>query len=401
MKKELHLFIIWKNALDNKDGIITDIKKAFSIRNMFMINWSDKNYSPNLSRFYGTSLPEGSHKELHCGRGNFLLIIVEDNKPVYEERQTSHGPEVVNINMFDKKTLYRDWTGGGHKIHATNNEKEFNHDITLLLGVNKEDFVKKYKPNKDVININQDLPGADTWNNIEEMFYVLNNCIDYVVLRDFENDLSELYNLSYDADLLCKNKEDALWILNGTSDGKVKLKDSECLFDIKYVGDGYYCTAMEEDILKTRKFNNFYYIPEKEYWYMSSLYHALIHKFNFETEYNARLGFLFGKKKHDSSKDKKFFIDRCNDWLKNNNYTIVNYLENPKNFNAENINQFDKKLYADNLFLINKILINKNDEINQVIAEKEEYRNNYEMVINSKGWRLLERLRKFKRIFKK
>ena len=38
MKKELHLFIIWKNALDIKNKIIKDIKETFNIRNQFMKN---------------------------------------------------------------------------------------------------------------------------------------------------------------------------------------------------------------------------------------------------------------------------------------------------------------------------------------------------------------------------
>ena len=138
MKKELHLMIIWKNALSKKEEILKDLENNFKIRNKYYINWSKKNYSKNLSRFYGTALPDGCDKETHCGRGKFLLLILEDENPKYEERLTSHGNEVVNVNMFDKKTEYRKLTGGGHKIHATNNEDETNHDLTLLLGKNIE-----------------------------------------------------------------------------------------------------------------------------------------------------------------------------------------------------------------------------------------------------------------------
>ena len=73
--------IIWKNALFKKEEILDDLSSNFKIRNKFIVNWSDKNFSNNLSRFYGTSLPDNSQKELHCGHGKFLLIIFEDLNP--------------------------------------------------------------------------------------------------------------------------------------------------------------------------------------------------------------------------------------------------------------------------------------------------------------------------------
>ena len=57
----------------------------------------------------------------HCGNGKFLLIIVKDKNPIYQERNTSKGPKIVNTNLFDKKEEYRNLLGGGHKVHATNN----------------------------------------------------------------------------------------------------------------------------------------------------------------------------------------------------------------------------------------------------------------------------------------
>ena len=84
--KELHLMIIWKNALDKQNEILKDLEENFKVRNKYFISWSNKNYSTNLSRFYGTSLPDGCGKEEHCGRGKFLLIILEDDNPKYESR---------------------------------------------------------------------------------------------------------------------------------------------------------------------------------------------------------------------------------------------------------------------------------------------------------------------------
>ena len=159
MKEELHLFILWKNALYKKDEIINDMKSKFEIVNMYNLTWSNEKYSENLSRFYGTKLPDGSAKEEHCGRGTFLLVIVKDKSPVYNYRNTTAGKEYVNTNMFDSKAMYREWTGGGHKIHCTNSIKETNHDLTLLLDKNVEDYLNQLKIEENVIELNKDLFG--------------------------------------------------------------------------------------------------------------------------------------------------------------------------------------------------------------------------------------------------
>jgi len=109
---ETHLFIIWENAQLKKEEILEDIRNSFKIIKIYKIKWSEEYFSDNLSRFYGTNLPNESDKEKHCGRGPFTLIVILDENPIYEERQTSKGIKIVNINTFDKKEYYRNLTGG-------------------------------------------------------------------------------------------------------------------------------------------------------------------------------------------------------------------------------------------------------------------------------------------------
>ena len=213
--EEVHLFIIWQNALDKKQEILEDINKNFEILRIYQIEWSKEIFSENLSRFYGTNLPAGCGKEQHCGNGPFLLIIVKDKISKYETRATSKGDQIVNVHMFDKKTYYRELTGGGHKIHATNSQEETNHDITLLLGVSVEDFLKQDLSNKEIIELKQDLFGAHGWNDAKEMFYALNNCVNYALLRNFETLPEEIYvNKHNDIDVICTSYEDCAYVLN-------------------------------------------------------------------------------------------------------------------------------------------------------------------------------------------
>ena len=133
MKSELHLFIVWSKAIDSYDNIISDLKIKFDILDVYLVKWNKHLFSSNLSRFYGANLPNGSHKEKHCGRDEFILIIIRDPYPVYDYRVTTIGKEKVNAKVFDSKVAYRDMTGGGHKIHATNSLEETSHDLMLLL----------------------------------------------------------------------------------------------------------------------------------------------------------------------------------------------------------------------------------------------------------------------------
>ena len=85
MKEELHLFIIWEHARYKQEEIIQDISKYFEILKIYEFNWSKDNFSNNLSRFYGTNLPKGSHKEVHCGTGKFLLIVLKDTSQKHKK----------------------------------------------------------------------------------------------------------------------------------------------------------------------------------------------------------------------------------------------------------------------------------------------------------------------------
>ncbi|AIC96096.1 hypothetical protein [Shouchella lehensis] len=316
MSKEIHLFIIWEKARYKENEILLDLKHndKITVLKTYEIKWNPSNFSKNLSRFYGQKLPIGSHKEKHCGKGEFLLIVVEVNDNIYEVRNTSKGALTVNRIMFDLKTKYRDWTGGGHKIHATNDPVETNHDITLLLGKNEEDFLKSLNDDQESSSekLNQDLIGTDGWKDIEEFFYVLNSTINYVVLRNFEC-LPKEYHMDEhgDIDLLTDNYIDMCFITNAKKvfkqknrvHQKVIINNEAVLFDFRFVGDDYYDQKWQEEILRGRKLVRGFYTPDEDDYIYSLIYHALIHKKNLSKDYKDRIEILMhnNAKKNTSS----------------------------------------------------------------------------------------------------
>ena len=294
---EIHLFILWSKANYERKVILSDIANKFTILDVYNISWSKNKFSENLSRFYGQNLPNNSKKEQHCGNKTFTCVIVRDENPVYEARETSKGIRVVNVSLFDSKKLYRSWTGGGHKIHATDDIDETRIQLMLLLGKQYD----KYLVSKEIFvaekEYNQDLIGANGWGSLEHVFDILNKTINYVVLRNFETIHDEMDSLHPDVDLLTDNQDNAISILNAKKTIQKKYRvqymvlidNKEINFDLRFNGDNYYDINWQKDILLTRIKEKFYYRPTSVNYFYSLLYHALLHKVKFGVDYQNRL----------------------------------------------------------------------------------------------------------------
>ena len=333
MKSELHIILIWNKAEFRKSEIIQDISRKFELIDIYNITWSDLKFSENLTRFYGENLPKNSHKEKHCGKGTFICIIVKDNNPNYEERLTSKGKRIVNTKLFDSKQLYRQWTGGGHKIHATDNVEESKTQLLLLLNFEYDKLIKeknKYKIKEHYIS--RDLTGSDGWNSFEDVFKILNLLTSYVILRNFEDIENELTVLHPDVDLLVKNKQYVIDLLNAKPTTKkqyrvqynVIINDKKINFDLRHIGDNYYCQKWEEDILRCRVKEDYYYRPDDINYFYSLLYHALLHKHCLTEDYIEKLINLFKSKIFETDFKENNRLDCLNRFMHENNY---NYSE--------------------------------------------------------------------------
>lgn len=301
MQPEIHLMIIWQNGRHKERQITEDLGRKFDILGLYYIKWSNDLFSQNITRFYGQNLPSSSAKIVECGIGEFVLIVFRDTHPRYNPRYTTKGVKNVNVNIFDAKELYRYWTGGGSKVHATNNTAEVNHDLTLLLGLNAEDYLSSLDMESipHIKHEQRDLMGSNGWKNINELLYVMNNCINYVILRNYE-DMPQTVTLGAhsDVDILCDNPYNTRLVICGTKVFKDKsrvrtetiVSNEKLFFDIRYVGDNYYDATWEKSILDTRvMFNNSFYVPNKTNMFYSLLYHAVIQKNLVADDYKVKL----------------------------------------------------------------------------------------------------------------
>lgn len=324
MNSEIQLFIFWEKARNKESELLTIIKNKFEIIQTFSITWSPYNVSKNFTRFYGQSLPDDSHKELHCGSGEFKVIVVKDYKPNYQSRKTSKGNRTVNINMFDTKSKLREMTGGGHKIHATDNVNETKHNIALIFGTSLDDFLNKYKTKVKDIKLKQDLVGTNGWNSFDQLFTVLNQCSEYIVLRNHQNiNLEYFQNNVGDIDILSKDMMETKFILGdlkniNNSHLKVDINKDIILFEIDQYNRNLFAEKWENDIFKSKVITNNIYHPNKENGMFILIYHALFFKTTLEKKHIDRIyenyNSIFNKKENIEvdiiSKLKEFFIEK-------------------------------------------------------------------------------------------
>ena len=322
------------------------------------MKWSDQYFIRNLSRFYGTSLQNCEAKAAHCGKGEFLLVIVKDDNPIYGIRNASSGIKNLNTNTFDCKEKFRELTGGGHRVHATDDEKETNHDITLLLNKSIKDFLEENLNEWDgqIEEINKELFGYNGWKNAEEMFYALNNCTKYAVLRNYEGLPEEIYiNEHNDIDLICESKENCAYILNAEKvfpeeyriHYRAKVGDKYANFDLRYVGDNYYFKEIEKNILENRVYNEKgFFVLNPENYYYTLMYHALIHKKIFKPDYKTRLINMSNQITENTTTEEMLQI--LKKWLQTNKYLITIPKDKSVDFNMKNASKLKPLLEIEN-----------------------------------------------------
>jgi len=350
--KEIHLLIVWSKALNKKEKILDDLCNKFDILEVINVTWTLDKFSENLSRFYGENLPKNSEKEKHCGNGTFTCIIVRDNHPVYDLRKTSKGSKIVNTNLFDIKQLYREWTGGGHKIHATDDIMETKLQLALLFRKDYNNYLSMNKYENELKH-NANLAGSNGWNSFEELFHILNITSKYIILRNFDNLNEQLSSEHPDVDLLVENKYNIANIMNAKPTTNksyrvqyvVAIDKKEINFDLRHLGDNYYCDNFEKELLNTRKKHMYFYTPNNEMLFYSLIYHALVHKENISPDYIGEFNKLSKLLNLNFSMDKFIDTNLLNillEYMGKKNFSIVEPNDITVRFNSKLIS---KKLY--------------------------------------------------------
>lgn len=303
------LLIVWSSAMDFKDRILDDLEHGFNVLKSFTVTWDREAFLQNLKMFYSHSQGHLSPAEYdglladkmqHCGAGDFFAVVFEDPAPDYQLRATSSGLRRVNAHTFDKKQEYRTLTGGGHKVHTSDDPKETNKDLTLLFGLNTHDFLEACRNGQlSGSRLERNCTGCGGYDSIGQFFYVLNNSLDYCVLRNHECLPDEYTEEGHgDIDLLVENKNLAAYLTLAEPvfpeyyrvHYRVRIGGRSVPFDFRFTGDRYYDEPWERHILEHRRLEKgLFYVPDDEDAFYSLLYHAYVQKNTVPEDYLPKL----------------------------------------------------------------------------------------------------------------
>ena len=145
-----------------------------------------------------------------------------------------------------------------------------------------------------------------SWNSVEELFGALNQKCNYLILRNYEemHDDNALCVNHEDIDILCDDRRLLIDVMHAYPRGKktygvryyILLKNVKVPVDIRQVGDCYYDTNWEKNMLAHKKMSELgMYVMNDEDYYYSLAYHGILQKKSFAEEYMERL-YLIGKK---------------------------------------------------------------------------------------------------------
>ena len=340
-KGELHFFIIWEHGRHKEKEIVADIGKHFKILGCYDILWSPSYATSNFARLYGVQRLSGWRLARKRGAGRFLLITVWDENPVYELAEALTGFECLNTNMLKLKKLYRSWTDrkGINGVHSSIRPEETNWNLTLILGKNADDYLASINSPWDgsFEKIDKDILGAHGWNSLEEAFYALNNTVNYAVLRNFEG-LPHNFDPSIhkDIDLLTDERNRLISVLNPRKTkplrSPVQLKvsvDGKLIdWDVRQVGDDYYCLQWEQDMLQDKVLTSEnVYVLNGEHHFYSLIYHALVHKKRIAADYYEKAKSLmkslcFDLPNETFSRAFDMYFELLKDYMKRRNYVF-------------------------------------------------------------------------------
>jgi hypothetical protein len=297
LRGDFHLFCIWEAARRLEKSIIGEIGRKFRHIAQIEIEWSKDRVEENFQRLYRAVGLGPNRKHETVGRGPFLCLIVEDTEPEYVHCITPSGKfELCNRKIVEQKKLIRDWLGG-YLIHSTVNPYEFTEQVHLLLPRDAAQNIFAtgcyVPPNR---RLTRDLTGAGGWESFEALFEHLTSTTNYVMLRNFEW-IPDGYP-GNDIDLLCYDPAAVLSSINGLQ-SKIDSRAAQCRIvvsgkripvDISFVGDGYYDSAWQKDILDSSVlYNNLVRTPRVDHLFFSLLYHATFQKHNISEKYVTRL----------------------------------------------------------------------------------------------------------------
>lgn len=172
-----------------------------------------------------------------------------------------------------------------------------------------------------------------------EVFDKLNSAeVNYLVLRNYENLLDpQIYVGGHgDIDMLCEDSQEVVKALGASFYGKedgthyyIFINGERAYLDLRHIGDDYYCEKWERDLLKNKVSHECFYVMNKEDYFYTLIFHAILQKKMFSEEYRNRLTDMANALGIDAGNcQEKDFLRILMDYMKENGY-VFRYSKDP------------------------------------------------------------------------
>ncbi|MBO4286878.1 MAG: hypothetical protein J5985_01790 [Kiritimatiellae bacterium] len=302
MERQIFLYLLWEEARDHEEEILADIRAHFNVLKRFEVTWPQREFIEHLEAFYGHTSAIWRAKANRDGMGSFLVILVEDEHPRFERRKSLGGVEQeVDVNVYDAKKRYRKLLKSKDRVHSSVTLAETRHNFCLLTGRTLADWLAEEKADGALVRLVSEQPRYWGWKSLEQVFTVLNECMDYVVLRNAGTFDAMAAGDHPDIDMLVSGVDTFAAITGATRMSPKPRRTAYALkvggkvlkFDLREPGDGYYDPSFASDILARAEWmavdgsKTKLRVPGGEDRLYSLLYHALLHKKEVSPDYAA------------------------------------------------------------------------------------------------------------------
>ena len=291
------LFILWEDALPCENEILKILHDRFTDICIERLAWSSEAVDKNINRLYRTPnilkhKTESPHRS-KVKTGKFLVIEYRDNAPIYRYAPSVSGAiELCNLNSLKVKAnlreIVRSKYGQLYAVHGTNNVEEYIEQKLLLFG-DLDYSLGSLGPKSNDTYKRSMLLAENGWDNWSTFFLFLNKVANYVVLRGFES--LPQSNAGGDLDILVEDYQKVASFLGVVQlkeqlyKGFVTIEGKSISMDIRFVGDNYYDTLFQRNILEGRVDYNGLFVPNQDDYFFSLLFHCRVQKLKVKVEY--------------------------------------------------------------------------------------------------------------------
>jgi len=334
--------------MSREEAVVNLLRSYFNILKVYHGNWDKESLRANLWIIYSFYKRWSGYREYSrlikkkCdlyGHGDFEIIIAKDEKPNIENVKIPNKHLTINTHILDIEQALAQLFQNNESVLCTSNAWESNRLLTLLFGLNVEDFLSIYDTEKNEFeNYQRNCVGVGGYKDLEEFCYVLNNCIKYCVIDQGMCLCKGNNTKEKNIEILFDQKRYAVYLLSAkkkdTSLYTVKIGEEDVLIKLRFVGDGFCDRRWESKMLENGEQNGakIYYAKEEDRFYYC-LYEFLIRNEN-ECGILCVKDFLQKYNKEMSSADLLMLLD---DYLSENGYEYYDLSNENFGCNRQNI----------------------------------------------------------------